>query len=125
MCSLCSFEHKNVFINSSKIECLMKDDSVHLTLRISGTLSEEIDKQMVILGYVRKTDYVRAAIKEKIERDKYQFESGSQYYVGEVPAKYGERPIPFDTELMRALISNKDIQKVICDFVEKYLKEKE
>lgn len=101
----------------------MKDTSVHLTLRISGALSEEIDKQMVILGYVRKTDYVRAAIKEKIERDKYQYESNTDYYVGEVPAKYGERPMPFDTELMRALVSNKDIQKVICEIVDKNKKE--
>lgn len=102
---------------------MTKDTSIHLTLRISNTLSEEIDEQMAILGYVRKTDYVRAAIKEKISRDKFQLESGTKYAVGEKPQNYGERPTRFDTELMRALISNKDIQKIICDLVEKSLKE--
>lgn len=96
---------------------------IHLNLKISENLSKEMDIQMAILGYVRKTDYVRAAIKEKIARDKFQLESGSKYDVGEKAPDYAAHPKRFDTELMRALISNKDIQKVICDIVNKNMKE--
>ena len=102
---------------------MAKEEMVHLNLKISENLSNEMNIQMAILGYVRKTDYVRAAIKEKISRDKFQLESESRYTVGEKPQNYGEHPTRFDTELMRALISNKDIQKIICDLVEKSLKE--
>ena len=96
---------------------------IHLNLKISENLSNEMDIQMAILGYVRKTDYVRAAIKEKIARDKFQLESGSKYDVGEKAPDYAAHPKRFDTELMRALVSNKDIQKVICEIVDKNMKE--
>lgn len=103
---------------------MVKDSSVHLNLRISEELSKEIDIQMAILGYVRKTDYVRDALREKISRDKYQFDSDGKYAVGENLPNYSSHPKRFDTELIRALVSNKDVQKIICDLVEKSLKEK-
>ena len=73
---------------------------------------------MDILGYVRKTDYVRAAIKEKVEREKEFLESGTKYYIKEASPKYMTQDY-IDTEIKRALMSNKDIQKIICDLVEK------
>lgn len=73
---------------------------------------------MDILGYVRKTDYVRAAIKEKVEREKDLLESGTKYFVKEASPKYMTQDY-IDTEIKRALMSNKDIQKIICDLVEK------
>lgn len=73
---------------------------------------------MDILGYVRKTDYVRAAIKEKVEREKELLESGTKYYIKEASPKYMTQDY-IDTEIKRALMSNKDIQKIICDLVEK------
>lgn len=73
---------------------------------------------MDILGYVRKTDYVRAAIKEKVEREKDLIESGTKYFVKEASPKYMTQDY-IDTEIKRALMSNKDIQKIICDLVEK------
>lgn len=97
---------------------MTRDTSVHLTLRISDELSKEIDSQMDILGYVRKTDYVRAAIKEKVEREKELLESGTKYYIKEASPKYMTQDY-IDTEIKRALMSNKDIQKIICDLVEK------
>lgn len=97
---------------------MTRDTSVHLTLRISDELSKEIDSQMDILGYVRKTDYVRAAIKEKVEREKELLESGTKYFVKEASPKYMTQDY-IDTEIKRALMSNKDIQKIICDLVEK------
>jgi hypothetical protein len=97
---------------------MTRDTSVHLTLRISDELSKEIDSQMDILGYVRKTDYVRAAIKEKVEREKEILESGTKYYVKEAPPKYMTQDY-IDSEIKRALMSNKDIQTIICDLVEK------
>lgn len=97
---------------------MTRDTSVHLTLRISDELSKEIDSQMDILGYVRKTDYVRAAIKEKVEREKDLLESGTKYFVKEASPKYMTQDY-IDTEIKRALMSNKDIQKIICDLVEK------
>lgn len=97
---------------------MTRDTSVHLTLRISDELSKEIDSQMDILGYVRKTDYVRAAIKEKVEREKELLESGTKYHVKEASQKYMTQDY-IDTEIKRALMSNKDIQKIICDLVEK------
>lgn len=97
---------------------MTRDTSVHLTLRISDELSKEIDSQMDILGYVRKTDYVRAAIKEKVEREKDLLESGTKYFVKEASPKYMTQDY-IDNEIKRALMSNKDIQKIICDLVEK------
>lgn len=102
---------------------MVRDSTVHLNLRISEDLSKEMDIQMAILGYVRKTDYVRDALREKISRDKYQFESDTKYDVGEKAPDYAAHPKRFDTELMRALVSNKDIQKVICEIVDKNMKE--
>lgn len=112
-----------ISISSLNYYNMTEKATVHLNLKISENLSEEMDIQMSVLGYVKKTDYVRAAIKEKIARDKYQLESGNKYTVGENTPNYAEHPPRFDVELMRALISNKDIQKVICDIVEKYLKD--
>lgn len=102
---------------------MVKESMIHLNLKISENLSKEMDIQMAILGYVRKTDYVRAAIKEKIARDNFQLESSSKYDVGEKAPDYAAHPKRFDTELMRALVSNKDIQKVICEIVDKNMKE--
>lgn len=131
--TLSHFVYKCIFCNNvlqqdncikvDYVIIMVKDSAVHLNLRISDELSKEIEIQMAILGYVRKTDYVRDALREKIARDKFQLESGSKYDVGEKAPDYAAHPKRFDTELMRALISNEDIQKVICDIVEKRLKE--
>ena len=99
---------------------MTRDTSVHLTLRISDELSKEIDSQMDILGYVRKTDYVRAAIKEKVEREKDLLESGTKYHVKEASPKYMTQEY-IDTEIKRALISNKDIRRIVSDIVEEIL----
>lgn len=101
---------------------MTRDTSVHLTLRISDELSKEIDSQMDILGYVRKTDYVRAAIKEKVEREKALLKSGKRYSVKESSPKYMAHEY-IDTEIKRALMSNREIQALICDLVENYLKD--
>ena len=99
---------------------MTRDTSVHLTLRISDELSKEIDSQMDILGYVRKTDYVRAAIKEKVEREKELLESGTKYFVKEASPKYMTQEY-IDTEIKRALMSNKDIRRIVSDIVEEIL----
>lgn len=79
---------------------------------------------MAILGYSKRSEYLRACIEEKMARDKYQMETGGPWVVGEEPPNYGDHPSRFDTELLRALVSNKNVQTVICDMVEKKLMEK-
>lgn len=94
---------------------MTKDTSIHLTLRISESLSKEIDTQMAVLGYVRKTDYVRDALKEKIARDKYELKEDIAQY---------NKPTRFDVELKRAIISNPDIRKLIGELVEEKINER-
>lgn len=80
--------------------------------RCSKAMLEKIHVQMSILGLTRVSDYARIAVEEKIERDSYQF--------SESPTDYSsDRPKRFDAELKRALVSNKDVQKIIVDIVEK------
>mgnify|MGYP003299716557 CR=1 FL=1 len=93
---------------------MSKDTSVHLNLRISEELSKQIELQMAVLGYVRKTDYVRDALKEKIARDTYSVEEDAAKYT---------KPSRFDVELKRAIISNPDIQKLINKMIEEKIKE--
>lgn len=101
---------------------MKNSESVHLTLRLPLELVKEIEVQMAILGYSKRSEYFKACIEEKIARDNYQRESGTTYAVGEETPNYGAHPTRFDTELIRALVSNKNIQTIICDIVEKRTK---
>lgn len=83
--------------------------------RCSKTMLDKIYIQMSVLGLTRVSDYARIAVEEKIMRDSYQFSENAAEYET-------ERPKRFDSELKRALISNKDIQKIIVDIVEKNTK---
>lgn len=83
--------------------------------RCPEELAQKMDYQMAILGIPRYSDYIKICIEEKIARDNYS--------VSEDIEKYG-RPTRFDTELKRAIISNKDIQNLINELIEEKLKEK-
>lgn len=99
-----------VLLNMSTDDYGPKSEAIGF--RCSKVMLDKIYVQMSILGLTRVSDYARIAVEEKIERDSYQF--------AEAPGNYeSERPKRFDAELKRALISNKDIQKIIVDIVEK------
>lgn len=82
----------------------------YIGFRCTDDLYATIQYQMAVLGMTRTSDYVRIAIEEKIARDKYQFSENKGTY------NHSSR---FDHQLKYALISNKDIQAIIRDIVNK------
>ena len=69
---------------------------------------------MAIIGMKHESDFIRSALEEKIKH--------MEWTVEEEKASY-EPSNNFDVKLKRALVTNPDIQKIICDLVEKSLKE--
>ena len=69
---------------------------------------------MATLGMKNTSDFIKCAIEEKIKYMEWTVEEEKAIY---------EPGNNFDVKLKRALVTNPDIQKIICDLVEKSLKE--
>lgn len=92
----------------------MGEKSLNMGFRCPPELARKMRSKMAELGMKNDSDFIRCALEEKI---KYM-----EWTVEEEKANY-DPGNNFDVKLKRALVTNPDIQKIICDLVEKSLKE--
>lgn len=91
----------------------MVEKSQNMGFRCPAELARKMKSKMAELGMKNNSEFILAALNEKITYMEWTAEEEKANYTP------GDN---FDVKLKRALITNPDIQQIICDMVEKRTK---